>query len=122
MTDYDFDGKRVFLSGPVTGLPEWNRPAFDEAAEWLRDQGAKSVFNLADLSPNDDEEPYSHEAHMLLTLHALTACEYDRNSLQGPRYDAIALLPGWRESEGASAEELVAESIGLDVAELGGAL
>ncbi len=39
--------KRIYLAGPMTGLPDYNFPAFMKAAAYLRSQGA-IVFNPAE--------------------------------------------------------------------------
>ena len=40
---------RVYISGPMTGLPDCNRAAFDAAAKRLAEQGFFAV-NPADIS------------------------------------------------------------------------
>lgn len=40
---------RIYLSGKMTGCPDHNRPAFEDAAKRLREQG-HFVINPADLS------------------------------------------------------------------------
>lgn len=70
---------RVYLSGPMTGVPDLNRPAFAEAADRLRRQGHDVV------SPVDnglaDDEPW--EEHLRADIRLLLDC------------DAIAMLDGW---------------------------
>ncbi len=39
----------IYLSGPMTGLPDYNRPAFDERARLMREAGY-IVNNPADIS------------------------------------------------------------------------
>lgn len=41
---------RIYLSGPMTSLPDSNIPAFDAAAKRLREQG-HFVINPHDLTP-----------------------------------------------------------------------
>ena len=36
----DFKNKRVYISGPMTGMSDWNREAFQEAATYIRNASA----------------------------------------------------------------------------------
>ena len=115
MTDYDFKGKRVFLSGPMTGLPDWNRDAFDRAEDELLELGAAYVFNPACKAPRQGEHEMPHKWYMMRTLYELTSYIPVTGA---PFYHVIAMLPGWEGSYGAGVERIVAEAIGLDVVEL----
>jgi hypothetical protein len=90
---------RVYLSGPMTGLPELNFPAFHEWAQALRSQGY-DVVNPAELNP-DSEMPW--DECMRNDIKALCDCE------------ALALLPGWMDSKGAHLELHIAHRIGLKI-------
>lgn len=111
-----FDGKRVFLSGPMTGLPDWNRTAFQAAENAAYEAGAELVFNPCFYAPIRRADALPHESYMALTLHALTRLD-DAERFR-MRYDAIAMLPGWERSEGAKVERAVAEACGIEVVEL----
>lgn len=91
----------AYISGPMTGLPEHNHPAFQAAAERLRKQGVQVI------SPHEIEPPgagpWSWEAHMRADLAALLTC------------NVIVLLPGWDTSRGAQLEKTVADALGLSV-------
>lgn len=91
----------VYLSGPMTGLPEHNHPAFEAAAERLRSQGVQ-VISPHEITP-PRVGPWTWEAHMRADLAALLTA------------DVIVLLPGWETSRGAQLEKTVAEAIGLSV-------
>lgn len=99
----------LYLSGPVTGIELRNYPAFRDAQRILADGGY-----YADL-PHDLVDPDdTHETAMLLCVNELT----DRTQKPGirhpvPRYDGLALLPGWEQSEGARLEKAVAEACGI---------
>ncbi len=98
---------RVYISGPMTGLPLLNKPAFTAAARELREAGYE-VVNPAEL---DLGEGASWEAYMRHDIRALCDC------------DILALLPGWMDSKGAHLEVHIAHRIGLKlytVAELVG--
>jgi hypothetical protein len=89
----------VYLSGPMTGLPEFNHPFFAETAAALRGAGYTVV------SPHELAGPgLTWEEYMRIDLRAL---------LDGP--EAIVMLPGWEASRGARIELETAKAIGLDV-------
>ena len=90
--------KRCFISGPMTGIEDWNRPAFMEAEEKLKAAGF-SVFNPAWL--NFDDGGFGNEAIMAIDIAALSHCNY------------IYQLEGWEKSKGASAEWSFALSAGI---------
>lgn len=89
----------VYISGPMTGLPELNFPAFNAAAFRLRAAGF-SVVNPAELCP-DPAADWSQ--CMRADIKALCDC------------DVIALLPGWEDSKGAHLEVHIAHRIGIKV-------
>lgn len=88
----------VYVSGPITGVPEANRPAFQRAAASLRTVGHQPVVPH-EICPN----PESWEAAMRCDIAVLCTC------------DAIAMLPGWEQSRGARLEHAVARELGLRV-------
>lgn len=90
---------RVYISGPMTGLPELNFPAFHDAAKYLRACGYE-VVNPAELDAEDKRE-LTWEQYMRRDIKALCDC------------DAIAFLPGYQKSRGAMAEKFVAQTLGL---------
>ena len=106
----DFKNKRVYLSGAMTGMQDWNREIFQEAANYIRSQGASHVFNPAFSAPLDVSKAKRHEAYMLKDLHELTEHMDGR-----PYYDVLAQLPGWDKSPGAQVEMVVAKACGIEV-------
>lgn len=97
---------KVYISGPMTGLADFNFPAFDAAALALRSQGYR-VTSPAELSREvrracGEREP-RREDYMRADIRALTRC------------DAIYLLRGWQGSRGAQLEYEIANAIGLKV-------
>ena len=98
---------RCYLAGPMAGMPELNFPAFHKAAAFLRARG-HDVFNPAEIEKGNmnGDESYLREvmAHELLYI-----CK---------QAEAIALLPGWKESKGACAEFMVARALGLKMISL----
>ena len=91
----------LYLSGPMTGLPDNGYPAFEAAAERLRSQGVQ-VISPHEITP-PGAGPWSWEAHMRVDLAALLTA------------DVIVMLPGWEGSRGARLEKAVAEALGLVV-------
>jgi hypothetical protein len=91
--------KKVYIAGPMTGIPEMNFPAFHAEAARLRALGYE-VVNPAELNP-DVAMPWTN--CLRLAIPALCGC------------DAIALLPGWELSSGSHLERYIAQNIGLDV-------
>jgi hypothetical protein len=90
---------KVYLSGPMTGIPEWNFPAFNAEAARLRAAG-HYVVNPAELNP--DTSMSWHQC-MRADIKALCDC------------DTLALLPGWEVSQGAHLELHIAHRLGLRV-------
>lgn len=90
---------KLYLSGPMTGLPELNFPAFHNAAAELRAMGYE-VVNPADLNPDGAT---SWAQCMRNDIKALCDC------------DALVLLPGWEASKGAHLEVHVAHRLEIDV-------
>lgn len=86
---------RVYICGPMTGLPGFNYPAFDAAEKRLRAQGYE-VENPANNPQQDCWLDYMRQA-----VAQLAEC------------DAVYLLPGWRESRGAQVEYQLARGLGL---------
>jgi hypothetical protein len=76
----------VYLSGPMTGLPEWNYPTFHRVAAQLRQQGY-GVHNPAEAFNGQTDLPYSQYMRE----------DVDKIGLS----DGIVLLPGWRASRGS---------------------
>lgn len=90
---------RVYVSGPMTGKPDLNFPAFNQAAAVLARAGY-DVVNPATLNP-DPATPWRD--CMRVDIKALVDC------------DGVATLPGWRDSRGAVLEVHIAERLGLPV-------
>jgi|DewCreStandDraft_4_1066084.scaffolds.fasta_scaffold125784_2 hypothetical protein len=90
--------KRIYIAGPMTGMPEHNFPAFHAAAERFRKAGWH-VANPAENFHGRTDLP--RPAYLRADVALLAQC------------DAIALLPGWDRSEGATLEAVIAAEIGL---------
>lgn len=114
---------KVYIAGPMRGIPGFNFDAFFEAQQLLENLGHE-VFNPAardtekhpeidwqDSSGSEDEiaavgfniREALHADTEFITLHA----------------DAVVLLPGWSGSRGATAERALALALGLKVMDIG---
>lgn len=107
---------RVYIAGPMRGLPRWNFAAFAAAKERWEAAG-HHVFCPATIATalgygSEDPAPCepdtevcrAHLRHVMLSdILCLTNA------------DAIVLLPGWEQSRGATCELAVAQFLGLRV-------
>lgn len=112
---------RLYISGPVTGIPEDNRPAFEAAQKELEAFGY-----MADI-PHDSIDPGTpHEEAMRISIGCLVSGYYASRVLAAtgkeprstrpvhmPLHKGVALLDGWEQSEGARLEKQVAEACGI---------
>jgi len=98
---------RVYISGPMTGLPDLNYPAFNHAALQLR-----SVYGLH--VENPAESPVPPCGSWLGYIRMAVA--------QIAKVDCIVTLPGWESSRGAKVEVDLALGLGLPVYSLAGFL
>ena len=90
---------KVFISGPMSGMPYENRAAFYKAQEELEKYGY-SVWNPAWLAyPNNTE--FTKDDMHIIDFAALRRC------------DAIYMLKGWKHSKGAQEEHEYAIMRGL---------
>ena len=94
--------KRVYISGPMTGIPEYNYPAFFAAEEVLLRAG----YDVENPAKNPDPTPKTWENFMRMAVRQLMDC------------DGVVLLPGWLESKGALVEVNLAKMIGMRVVSL----
>lgn len=97
---------RLYIAGPMTGLPEYNFPAFRAAQQELEAAGYECLnpvtSNIHDSAPCPDADTWT---------------EYMRNGFnQLIRCHGIALLPGWEDSPGATAEHALASTLAMPAA------
>lgn len=90
---------RIYVAGPMTGLPDFNYPAFHAAAQKLRSLGHE-VLNPAE---NPVPPCGTWAGYMRLALTQLVQC------------DCIVLLPGWSDSRSALIERKLAQVLGMDM-------
>ena len=107
---------KVYVSGPMTGIPEWNGPAFLEAAAALREIGhevfcpaeidLENGFDWHGLTGNENlrDEKYNFDIRKVLRDDLVWIADHA---------DALFLLPGWSHSRGARAEVALAAALDL---------
>jgi nucleoside 2-deoxyribosyltransferase len=111
--------KTLYLAGPMRGHKYYNFDAFLSAEADLRDMGF-NVYNPARIDMEAGFDPYSLPCDW--DWHALpegsSMEEYMARDLPlVMKSDAVACLPEWSGSSGASAEVAVANACGKDVYE-----
>jgi len=84
----ELTGKRIYIAGPMTGLKDFNRDAFFDAAEYLTCVVGAAVV----LNPGIEPDGLKHDEYMAI------------GKLKLAMADAVAFLPGWQESKGAMEE------------------
>ena len=91
---------KIYIAGPMTGIPDFNRFSFNEAARLLSEKG-HIVLNPAVLP-----DGMKHEEYMTICLAMVEVC------------DTVMLLPGWEKSVGAQMEHKRARELGKEVIEI----
>ena len=104
--------RAIYISGPMSGIPEHNFPAFlrieEEILESFAANGIEnfSIVNPARLdSPDDPEMEWAD--YLRRDIRVLMDC------------DSIFLLPGWQLSKGANLERAIARALGFRVFQAG---
>lgn len=133
---------KIYLAGPMRGIARFNFPAFDEAAARGRALGHE-IISPAEIDRNHGVDEtnapmtFDHNGHStagpgvgpvidLAFMRGAAArdCaaiigQKDDWGHPGEGYvggcDAVAMLPGWENSKGATGEKALAEWIGLQV-------
>lgn len=91
-------GKKVYLSGPITGIKNY-KGLFLFAEKLARMCDAARIFNPASQIPDS----LGYEEAMKRCVRALTD------------HDTIVMLPDWNVSQGSKIEHEVARACGMDV-------
>lgn len=92
--------ERVYIAGPMTGIPGHNFLSFRMAAAQLRSAGYEAVSPVEiNCEENAPTKPWN--VCMRNDIAALMTCH------------RVALLPGWEKSRGALLEHYVASNVGI---------
>lgn len=92
---------RIYVSGPVTGYDEYNKPAFDNVKEKLLKLRFDEVITPFDVSLTKDDKLWID--YMKEDIQALLTC------------NAICMLNGSSYSKGAMIEQNIAIGLGYDI-------
>lgn len=105
---------KVYLAGPMSGIKDFNFPAFDKAAKVLEDLGYE-VFN-----PAENDRQNGFDATGLSDLQEAAMAGFNlRHALKQDlswicdHADWVALLPGYGRSKGVAAELALARALGI---------
>lgn len=110
---------KIYLAGPMTGIPFFNYPAFDAAASILRADGHE-VFNPAD----HDREMFGGDISNETGSAEQSAADHGFDRRAALKADlswicdnaeGIAMLPGWEKSSGANAEIALSRALSLEI-------
>jgi hypothetical protein len=95
---------RIYISGPITGMPAGNRPAFTAARLQLQRLGHAAI-NPHDVGDLVEQRMHPQEPdwddYMRANIAALMSC------------DAVALLDGWQLSRVSTVERGLAVDLGM---------
>jgi len=92
----------IYISGPMTGIKDFNYPEFNRVTKELREQGHE-VLNPVEICNHLDNTTATWEDYMMVCLPAIDKC------------DTIYLLDGWEQSTGARLELKIAKEYGLEI-------
>ncbi|MCX5683389.1 MAG: DUF4406 domain-containing protein [Planctomycetota bacterium] len=92
--------RRIYISGPMTGIEDHNFPAFHAAADRFRKAGWEVANPAENFGGRTD---LARETYLRADVALLSRC------------DAIAMLPGWQSSRGAMFEYAIALELEMAV-------
>lgn len=104
---------KFYLAGPMSGIPQFNFPAFDFAAKWLRAEGW-DIISPAELDAEEtramamaSEKGLANQAKRKWGWYLGRDVE-----IVADQCDGIVLLIGWDKSRGARLEVFTALTVG----------
>lgn len=112
---------KVYTAGPMTGIPQFNYPAFERAAAELRRKGY-DVVSPAELDdPSDKAAALASVDGAMLQYSNGTGKTWgdflarDVKLLADDGIEAIVVLDGWEQSRGARLETFVGHLCGMRI-------
>lgn len=94
---------KLYIAGPMKGYPSHNWPAFDEEARLLREAGYEVVTPTEVNGTYEEAAKLAYETCLRNDLKAMLEC------------DAVATLPGYTQSFGATLECHIANCLKMEV-------
>lgn len=91
-----------YIAGPMTGVKDWNYPAFMDAERWLRERfSGDEIINPA--TSFDGNTMLPRDIYMRTALRNVAKC------------NRLYLLRHWYTSNGASTEVVAAYAVGAEI-------
>ncbi len=118
---------KVYIAGPMSGLPSFNYPAFNALAMYLRKQVLEPGVKAFDVvSPAEFPDPHldailaspDGDPSTLVGLTGMTWGDYVARAVRtiaDGGFNAIVVLPGWEKSRGARLETYIGHLAGLKI-------
>lgn len=114
---------KIYLAGPMRGMPYFNFPVFAAVTEDLRSQG-QEVFSPAEqdiqtLQVDISVDNPMGDLEQAVTQHGFNLRDAMARNMAWicAQAEMVVLLPGWKRSLGAQAEVALARALGLDIGE-----
>lgn len=110
--------KKIYIAGPMRGYADWNFPAFDYAAEQLKEEDWH-VLSPTDIDrlyegwgdvPPEGLDPGEEDFKRFIRRDLDILLEFSPEN-----GDGVYMLKGWAYSKGAILEKALAEFLGLVV-------
>lgn len=95
----------IYVSGPITGMENLNRPAFSHISNQLQQKGYTPV-NPLDFFTDEEQKVLTWDMAMRSDVKHLLPC------------GACIMLPGWQNSAGATFEFITAKLFNIPVIDL----
>lgn len=103
---------KIYLAGPMAGMPDHNFPAFDAKAAELRALGHE-VYNPAEIEPDVYEQIKDEEKRAAHHNSGYRNCLSKELRWICDEAEGMYLLSGWEHSKGANAEFNVGKAVGV---------